>query len=110
MGTKKQCFILVVDDERQVCEYIQAVLRRRGYKMASFQEPIQALEFLSANAEEVDLIVSDIVMPGIDGIELAKRAAHIRGDIPIILLSGYSKRLVDAASGPNVKVVLESRC
>jgi two-component system cell cycle response regulator CpdR len=111
MGTTRDaariCHILVVDDEEQVEEYIREVLTQRGYNSTSFCDPLQALDYFIENADNVDLVVSDIVMPEIDGIQLAQRVAEIRQDTPIILLSGYSDKLVDGASLPNVKALLD---
>jgi len=101
------CHVMVVDDEEQIDEYIQEVLRKRGYSSASFRDPLRALDYFIENAEKVDLVVSDIVMPEMDGIQLARRVAEIRENIPIILLSGYSDRLVDGLSLPNVKALLD---
>jgi CheY-like chemotaxis protein len=106
MGQQKICLIVVVDDEKQVEEYIQAVLGRLGYDQVSFYDPEKAIEYLSQNAGRVDLIVSDILMPGIDGLELARKAAEIKPDVPVILLSGYSEKLPDAIALSNVKSVL----
>lgn len=105
--SQQKCIILVVDDEEMMEEYIQDLLRERGYEHASFMDPVKALEFFSKNADRVELVISDIRMPGIDGLELAKRAVEIKADVPIILLSGYSEKLPEAASLPNVRAVLE---
>jgi two-component system, cell cycle sensor histidine kinase and response regulator CckA len=103
----KVCHVLVVDDEEEIEEYVREVLRRRGYSSSSFRDPLKALDYFMENAEKVDLVVSDIVMPEMDGIQLAQRVAEIREDIPIILLSGYSDRLVEGAALPNVKALLD---
>ncbi len=103
----KVCHVLVVDDEEEIEEYVREVLRRRGYNSSSFHDPLKALGYFMENPEKVDLVVSDIVMPEMDGIQLAQKMAEIRGDIPIILLSGYSDRLVEGASLFNVKALLD---
>lgn len=99
--------ILVVDDEEQMVDYIETVLKRSGYDTVSFLDPVKALAFFTENAERVDLILSDITMPGMDGMELAQRVSRIRGDVAVILMSGYSDRLFGAASLPNIKAVLD---
>ncbi len=104
---KKGCSILVVDDEAEFVEYVETLLRRQGYGHTSFSDSRRALEFFSTHSESVDIIVSDIRMPGIDGIELARRAARIKKDISIILVSGYSEKLVEGSSLPNVKALLD---
>lgn len=107
--TEKRCIILVVDDEELMGSYIEEVLRRGSYEHVAFTEPEKALEFLAWNADKVDLIISDIKMPGMNGIALAREAAGIKADIPVVLLSAYESGSIDidAATLPNVKAVLE---
>lgn len=107
MGTREKCIVLVVDDEQMMEEYIEELLQRYGYEHQSFTSPAEALEFFSVHRDEVDLIISDIKMPAIDGFELTRKAALMRPDIPVILLSGYSETLPDAATLPNVRALLE---
>ncbi len=99
--------VLVVDDEDVFRSYLDEVLRRQGYDTATFGEPLKALDYFTKNAEHVDLILTDIAMLDIDGIELARRAGRIRGETPVILLSAYSERLVNGATLRNVKAVLD---
>ncbi len=98
---------MIVDDEDGFRSYLDEVLRRQGYDTTTFGEPLKALDYLMNNAEHIDLILTDIAMVDMDGLELARRAARIRGKTPIILLSGYSERLVDGAALPNVRAVLD---
>ncbi len=99
--------VLIVDDEDIFRTYLDQILRREGYDTVTFGEPLKALDYLTHNANEIDLILTDIVMADMDGIELAKRASRIKGETPLILLSGYSERLVDGAAVTNVKAVLD---
>ena len=98
--------VIVVDDEKEVEECLQTVLGRLGYDDVSFYDPLKAIEYLRDSDGSIDLILSDIAMPGIDGIEPARRAGEIKPDVPVILLSGYSERFPEAAALPNVKGVL----
>lgn len=104
---QRRCVVLVVDDEKMMEEFIEELLQSRGYEHVSFTDPAEAIRFLARNADRIDLMISDIRMPVIDGIELAKKAVEIKNDIPIILLSGYSEKLPQAATIPNVRAVLE---
>lgn len=107
MDSNQPCLILVVDDEKEFEEYIETLLQRRGYDHVSFVNSCQALDFVKNHREEVDIIISDIKMPGIDGIDLARKAADIKKDIAIILVSGYSDELAKSETIPNVKTVLD---
>lgn len=106
MGLQKTCNIVVIDDQELIGGYIQELLQGRGYDTLSFTDPIKALEFLSKNRERIDLIVSDIAMPTLDGMELAKEAVKINEAIAIIFLSGHFDKLFDAALFPNVWAVV----
>ncbi|MHB8109542.1 MAG: response regulator [Syntrophorhabdaceae bacterium] len=88
--------VLVVDDEAMLEEYIQAVLHAHGYASRSFTEPVKALEFFRQHPDDVDLIITDVKMPAIDGLELAQEAAKIKPDIPIIFVSSDGEKLNQA--------------
>jgi DNA-binding NtrC family response regulator len=106
---ERRCIILVVDDEELMGNYIEEVLQRTGYEHVAFTEPEKALEFLAWNADRIDLIISDIKMPGMNGIALAREAERTKAGIPVILLSAYTVDSMDAgeAAPPNVRAILE---
>jgi CheY-like chemotaxis protein len=80
--------ILVVDDEQIVRELTVRVLEGAGYDVVSVAEPEQALELV--DAEPVDLVVSDVVMPGLSGVELLDEIRVRRPDLPVVLMTGGS--------------------
>jgi DNA-binding NtrC family response regulator len=106
---ERRCIILVVDDEELMGNYIEEVLQRTGYEHVAFTEPEKALEFLAWNADRIDLIISDIKMPGMNGIALAREAERTKAGIPVILLSAYTVDSMDVgeAPPPNVRAILE---
>ena len=106
-SSTKKCLVLVVDDEQLIEQYVQAVLQRYGYGTASFTNGKEALDSFSQSPDSFDLIISDIKMPSIDGIELARIVAVIKPDIRIILMTGQTEKLAEARSIPNVRIVLE---
>ena len=107
MQQEKPCLILVVDDEELIEVYIHELLERYDYDHVSFDNGEEALDFFSKHTDSVDLILSDIKMPRMDGIELAAKAAQIKPNIPVILISGYSDKLWEGMTAPNVKAVLD---
>ncbi len=78
--------VLVVDDEPLVCEAIQRILHAYGYTVTAVQSAQEALEVL-AHAN-VDLCLSDLRMPGMDGAELLKHIRHRYPDVPVVILTG----------------------
>jgi CheY-like chemotaxis protein len=80
---------LVVDDEPSVRKFITAVLQSNGFQTIEAEDGVQALELVRKLGTSVDLLVSDIQMPVMDGIALACLARAEFPSIPIILVSGY---------------------
>jgi PAS domain S-box-containing protein len=82
--------ILLVDDESALTQVGKQILERLGYKVEGKSNPLEALENLRNAPEQFDLIISDVTMPHMTGIQLAMEAKHIRAGIPVILCSGFS--------------------
>jgi PAS domain S-box-containing protein len=81
--------ILFVDDEEALILVADRVLTRAGYAVTTSLRPRQALEHFRAHAATIRLVVSDLSMPEMSGIELARELLRLRPDLPIILTSGY---------------------
>lgn len=82
--------VLVVDDEAYVLDLVKQILSACGYKVLSAEGPAEALEVLAKYADEVKLLVTDITMPGLDGVELAKKLLPICPDLKVLFISGFS--------------------
>lgn len=82
--------VLVVDDEAAVRRFAVRVLEREGYLVVEARDGIEALELLSKDAVAVEVVVSDIVMPRLNGVELMQTLASSYPDLPVILMSGYA--------------------
>ncbi len=104
---QKECLILVLDDQEVVEEYVQEVLGRKGFRSVSFSDPLKALDYFQKNAKTIDLVLSDVVMPEMNGVELATKIAKINMNTPVILFSGYSDKLINGIPLQNVKAVIE---
>ncbi|NCC51114.1 MAG: response regulator [Spartobacteria bacterium] len=79
--------ILIVDDEANTVYMLGALLRREGYAVETFNEGAAAMEALE-NGEDIDLLVTDLRMSPIDGMELIQAARVARPDMRIIVVSG----------------------
>lgn len=82
-----QLNILVVDDDRDVCEYLQDFLTSEGYLVTVVNDPTQALEAM--RADEFHVVVLDIMMPKLNGIDLLEQIRATDDDIAVIILTGY---------------------
>jgi two-component system cell cycle sensor histidine kinase/response regulator CckA len=81
--------ILVVDDEGAVRRFALRVLQREGYAVLEARDGLEALELIK-QGHQVDAVVSDIVMPRMNGVELMQAMATETPDLPVILMSGYA--------------------
>ncbi|PHR30523.1 MAG: hypothetical protein COA36_00500 [Desulfotalea sp.] len=82
--------VILVDDEEQVVQVTGEILRNLGYGVVGKTSPQAALELFSASPGDFDLVITDLTMPGLTGLELSRRIKCIRADIPIVLFTGYS--------------------
>lgn len=82
--------ILFVDDEESILDSGGGILKRLGYEVFTTTSPIKALEIFTAGPDDFDLVLTDMTMPQMTGIELSENLIKIRSDIPIILCSGFS--------------------
>ena len=82
--------ILFIDDEEILNEMGKIMLERLGYRVTASNNSTEALAFFAQQPETIDLVITDMTMPGMTGIELAQRILQIRPEMPIILCTGYS--------------------
>jgi len=82
--------IVVVDDQAVVLEFCRVTLERAGFTVFTASSGDQALSLFEPNRSPIDLALIDIVMPGMSGIELAKRLERLNTEVRIVLMSGYS--------------------
>lgn len=82
--------VLVVEDEPDVREVAVRILSEQGYRVYEAANGSDALEIVAVRAAEIQLLFTDVVMPGIQGPELAKRTREIRPDIRVLYMTGYS--------------------
>jgi CheY-like chemotaxis protein len=85
--------ILYVDDEGPLAEMGRAVLERLGYHVKACTASTDALVALRAAPDQYDLVITDLTMPGLTGIDLAREVVAIRSSLPLILVTGYSANL-----------------
>lgn len=88
-----QRHILVVDDDELVSEYLGALLEAESYDVTVLNEPVEALKYFQNHPDDFDLIVTDQVMPGLTGVEIAKAILELRPQLPVLLITGYSEKI-----------------
>lgn len=80
--------ILIVDDEKDMRDFLEIMLRKEGYEASSFASPKAALDL--CKSEKVDLVISDIRMPGMGGVEFLKALKELDPDILVIMITAYA--------------------
>jgi CheY-like chemotaxis protein len=83
--------ILVTEDDDGVRFYVMSALRELGYQVLEASNATAALEIIARPGTRVDLLLSDVVMPGINGRELANRARELQPNIRVLFMTGYSQ-------------------
>jgi CheY-like chemotaxis protein len=97
--------IIVVDDELELTSLFKAFLKNEGYDVVSFTDPVLALEYYKETADKHSLIITDLRMPGICGIDLAKSIREIDSKIKIFLMTAFeSKDLEDLEDFKNARI------
>ena len=81
--------ILLVDDEPAVLSLCQRILRLGGYNVIAAGSGIEALRLIQSSAERIDLAVVDLMMPGMNGIELATHVQSGNPGVAVVLMTGY---------------------
>jgi PAS domain S-box-containing protein len=86
--------ILVVEDDNDLRSYLVEVLRDLNYRALGAPDPIAALGMLENSSTKIDLMLTDVVMPKMNGRELSKRARELRPGLKVLFMSGYSRNAV----------------
>ena len=91
MGTEA---VLLIEDDDQLRKTMRRVLTRRGYRVLEANGSVQALEYCATHDDDIDLVLSDMVMPGLSGPETVDRIREHRPQAKVLFMSGYSDHAV----------------
>jgi DNA-binding NtrC family response regulator len=89
--------ILLADDDAAVRDLVRRALTSEGHNVQVTQDGLEALDVLEASASGIDILISDVDMPQLDGISLAEKALALKPSLAIVLMSGFSDQLERAA-------------
>ena len=87
--------VLVVDDERAIRKFVRSVLLRQGYQVMEAEDGLAAYELVQRHSRDIQLLVTDIVMPGMNGIALAAKVRSEYPDVEVLYISGFVSDLLD---------------
>lgn len=91
--------ILVVDDEVAIVKMLKKILERLGYQVDGYDSGYEALQMLQAQPSRYDLVISDLTMPDMTGLDLARQIHKIEKKVPIIIMTGYGENVSPAIRG-----------
>jgi CheY-like chemotaxis protein len=86
--------IMVVDDEDGVREVARRILSRGGYDVIAARGGEEALSLITDDGHEIDLLLTDVIMPRMSGKELAEHLVALRSGVRVLYMSGYTDRLI----------------
>ncbi len=87
--------ILVVDDEEAVAKVMKRMLVKLGYNVSVHTSSIEALKTVRQRADKYDLVISDLTMPEMTGLDLSIQLHKIQPDLPIVLMTGYGENVTN---------------
>ena len=90
--------ILLADDDAAIRDLVRRALTSEGHSVHVTQDGAEALEYMTEHAHNIDVLVSDVDMPALDGISLAEQALQLKSSLGIVLMSGFSDQLDRARS------------
>jgi CheY-like chemotaxis protein len=82
-------YVLVVDDEPAVRRFAVRALGEAGFRVHEAVDGVEALDVIRGGTADLDNVLTDIVMPRLNGVQLLQSLALLRPDLPVILMSGY---------------------
>ena len=104
-----QATIMLVDDEPLLLRMLATFLESCDYRVEAYSCPVAAFEFLSHNHTGIDLVITDIRMPEMDGIRLLAGIRHLSTNLPVLLMTGYTdfERIVEGIRNHAFDILLK---
>lgn len=93
-NTEGSELVLLVDDEKQLREILGSILQTKGYRVLQAEDALSALDIIEKQATPIDLLVTDILMPGMSGAALAKQLNRTRDLTRAVFISGYAENFL----------------
>lgn len=89
--------VLFVDDEPAITEMATQILKNNNYEAKLFNDGNEALRYYAEHPHDFDIVVTDLIMPSINGSELASRCTAINSNVPVVLMTGFGERISPAS-------------
>jgi len=90
--------ILLVDDEEMLVDMMEQVLEQLGYTVSAYTNSSAALDGFREHPQDYDLLITDMTMPGINGLELTRAVQAVRNNFPVILCTGFNEQVSEQSA------------
>ena len=87
--------VMVVEDEDAIRTLTRRILTRQGYEVIDAESPLDAIAQCAEHSRRPDLLLTDVVMPGMSGVELSQRLRELQPDLRVLFMSGYTHNVMD---------------
>jgi DNA-binding NtrC family response regulator len=91
-NNKRLAKLLIVDDDSDIVQVLKMGLLQNGFSVEAFTNPQEALQSFKSDAESYYLVLSDIRMPGISGIQLSKKIKEVNPNVKVVLMTAFEIR------------------
>jgi DNA-binding NtrC family response regulator len=91
-NNKRLAKLLIVDDDSDIVQVLKMGLLQNGFSVEAFTNPQEALQSFKSDAESYCLVLSDIRMPGISGIQLSKKIKEVNPNVKVVLMTAFEIR------------------
>ncbi len=91
--------ILLAEDDKGMRQFLTLALERAGHEVEAEEDGFKAFECLNQSEQPFDVLLADIVMPGMDGIELSEKAIQVQPGIKILFITGFAAVAMDRLKG-----------
>ena len=91
-NNKRLAKLLIVDDDSDIVQVLKLGLLQNGFSVEAFTNPQEALQSFKSDAESYCLVLSDIRMPGISGIQLSKKIKEVNPNVKVVLMTAFEIR------------------
>jgi signal transduction histidine kinase/CheY-like chemotaxis protein len=82
--------VLFIDDEAVLCRSVASLLERLGYRVTARTDPAEALDLFAKNPQAFDVVLTDLTMPGLTGVDVAREVQKLAPEKPILMMSGFN--------------------
>ncbi|MBL4580486.1 MAG: response regulator [Gammaproteobacteria bacterium] len=90
--------ILVIDDDPDICALVQLTLQHEGHKVLTALTDLEGLQAFNENIDTIKLVLLDIALPGVSGVDVLEKLLKIDSSIPVIFMSAYIEDKAEASS------------